>query len=124
MVTNLYCGLVVYALKMKAMHSSETLATTYKTKGHLNQQDHNPNPDLLDAIRSTVVGTKPCVPRPLEVKGKWIRRLGGVAEMKAESVQTTNIISQWQYLQLAVSGNILGFRSTCVYFPSTRKLVT
>jgi hypothetical protein len=43
--------------------------------------------------RCTVVGTKPCVPRPLEVRDKGLR---GVADKEA-SVRTANIISQRQY---------------------------
>jgi hypothetical protein len=45
-------------------------------------------------VSSTVARTKLCVPRPLEAKGKRIRRVGGVAGKEAYTVQTINIISQ------------------------------
>jgi hypothetical protein len=40
----------------------------------------------------TVVGAKPCVRCPLEVKGKGIRGVGGVADKEAYTVHTINII--------------------------------
>jgi hypothetical protein len=47
--------------------------------------------------KGTVVGANLCIPRPLEVNGKEIRGLGGVAGKEACSVHATNIISQRQY---------------------------
>jgi hypothetical protein len=43
---------------------------------------------------STVVGTKPCVLHLLEIKGRGVR---GLAGKETYTVQTINIISQWQY---------------------------
>jgi hypothetical protein len=45
----------------------------------------------------TVVVTKLCIPHLLEVKGKAIRGVGGVADKEAYGVHTINIISQQQY---------------------------
>jgi hypothetical protein len=59
-----------------------------------------------------VVGTKPCVPRPLEVKGKGIR---GVADKEAYTADAINIISQPQYFVdrclISYVGNVFGLRS-------------
>lgn len=44
----------------------------------------------------TVAGTKPCFPRPSEVRGKWIREEGALADKKAFFVHTISIISQLQ----------------------------
>jgi hypothetical protein len=45
----------------------------------------------------TVVGESLCVRRPVEVKGKGIRRVGGVTGKEAYTVHTINFISQRQY---------------------------
>jgi hypothetical protein len=52
---------------------------------------------LSAANKSTVVGTNLCVPRPLEVRGKGIRGVGGAADKEACTVQTVKGISQRQY---------------------------
>jgi hypothetical protein len=48
-------------------------------------------------LSGTEVGTNLCVPRLLEVKGKWFRGVGGVGDKEARTVRTINIISQRQY---------------------------
>jgi hypothetical protein len=61
---------------------------------------------------------------PLEVKGKEVQGVGGVADKEAYTVHTINIISQRQYLVacclISYVGNVFGLHSICVYFPSTR----
>jgi hypothetical protein len=51
----------------------------------------------VDIVIVTVVGTKPCIPHPLEVSGNGIRGVEGVADKEAKTVQTININSQLQY---------------------------
>jgi hypothetical protein len=41
----------------------------------------------------TVVGVNMCVRRPLEVKGKGIRGVGGAANKEAYTGHTVNIVS-------------------------------
>jgi hypothetical protein len=73
----------------------------------------------------TVVWTKPCIPLPLEVRGKGTRGVGGVAGKEAYTVQTIDIISQCgNTLYLAVSHNVFGKHSICIFFLSTCKLVS
>jgi hypothetical protein len=48
-------------------------------------------------IKDTVVRANLCNQDPLEVKGKGIRGVGGVADKEAYTVYTIDIISQWQY---------------------------
>jgi hypothetical protein len=71
---------------------------------------------------------KPCISRPLEVKAKGIRGVGGVADKEAYTVHTINITSQWQYFVAcclnSYASNVFGLCSICVCFPSTGKLVT
>jgi hypothetical protein len=74
--------------------------------------------------RHAVVGANLCARHTLQVKGMDIGGVGGVAE----TVHTINIISQRQYFVarclVSYVGNIFGFHSICVCFPSTRKLAT
>jgi hypothetical protein len=76
----------------------------------------------------TVVGANLCVRGPLQVKGKGIRRMGGVTGKETCTVHTFNIISERQYFVTrclsSFVGDVFGLRSICVCFPSTRKLVT
>jgi hypothetical protein len=77
-------------------------------------------------VQGTVVGTNLCVPRPLEIKGKGIRGVGGVADKEAYSVRT--IVSQRQFFVprclISFVGSVFGLRCICVCFPSARKLAT
>jgi hypothetical protein len=50
-----------------------------------------------ETTESTVIWTNLCVPRSLEVKGKGIRGVGGVAGKEQYTVHTINTISQRQY---------------------------
>jgi hypothetical protein len=63
----------------------------------------------------------------LEVKGKGIRGVGGVASKEACTVHTINIISQRQYFVARCHsshiGNVFGSCRICICFPSTSKLV-
>jgi hypothetical protein len=74
----------------------------------------------------TVVGANLCAPDPLEVKGKGIRGMEGVADKEAYAVHV-DIISQWQYFVachlISYVSNAFGLHSICVCFPSTCKLV-
>jgi hypothetical protein len=78
--------------------------------------------------QSTVVGANLCARDPLEVNGKGIRGEGGVADKKAYTVKSFDIISQRQYFVahciIFSVGNIFGLHGVCVSFHSTRKLVT
>jgi hypothetical protein len=49
------------------------------------------------SVKRTVVGANLCVWGPLEVKGKGIKGVGGVADKEAYTVHTINIISQRLY---------------------------
>jgi hypothetical protein len=96
--------------------ASETLVNLYQTTRHNNPEDSH-----LAAVRTwnlntvTLVVTYLWVPRPLEVKGEGIRRLGGVADKEAHTVHTISIISQRQYFVarclISCVGNVIGLRS-------------
>jgi hypothetical protein len=94
----------------------------FYTKAHTPHKRHTPR--LCGAL--TVVGKNLCVPCPLEVNGKGIRGLGGVAGKEAHTIQTMNIISRRQhFIAPCLSshvGNVFGLRRVSVCFPSTRKL--
>jgi hypothetical protein len=77
----------------------------------------------------SIVGTKLCVPCPLEVKdGLKGWKMGGVADKWANTVHSLNVISQRQYfvascLSFGVS-NVFGLHSIWVCYPSICKLLT
>jgi hypothetical protein len=74
-----------------------------------------------------VVRANLCVRRPLEVKGKGIRKVGGVADKDACTVHSFNFSQRQYFVARCLSsyvGNVFGTHSTCVCFPFTRKLVT
>jgi hypothetical protein len=76
---------------------------------------------------TTVVGANLCARDPLEIKGNWIRGVGGVADKEAYTVHTINIISQRLYFVARCLSSYVrnvSLHSTCVCFPSIRKLVT
>jgi hypothetical protein len=56
------------------------------------------------------------------------RGMGGVADKEAYTVHAMHTIFQRQYFVahclISYIGNVFGLHSTCVCFPSTRKLVT
>jgi hypothetical protein len=60
-----------------------------------------------------------CARDALEVNGKGIRRVGGVADKEAYTVRTINIISQRQYLVsrclISYVGNVFGLYSTYMW---------
>lgn len=67
----------------------------------------------------TMVGMKPCVPRPLDVKGKGMREVLGVTEKGAYTVQTANISQRQYFVAHCLScyvGNVFGLCITCVCF--------
>jgi hypothetical protein len=92
------------------------------------KHDKNKRGEIHGIFQGTVVGANLCVPRPLEIKGKGIRRVGGVAVKEAYTVHPFNIISQRLYFVAhslsSCVGNVFGSYSMCFCFPSTRKLVT
>jgi hypothetical protein len=61
---------------------------------------------------------KLCIPHPLEVRGKRITDVGGVAGKEAYTFQAINFISQHQTFLL-----IFGLHSIFVCFPSVCQLV-
>jgi hypothetical protein len=67
-----------------------------------------------------------CARDPLEVKGKGIRGVGGVADKETCTVHTINIISQRQCFVtrclISCVCNVFGLYSICVFL-CTRKLV-
>jgi hypothetical protein len=71
--------------------------------------EHSSTSDSIAKVcfqSSTTVGTNLCVPRPLEVKYKWIR---GVAGKEACTVRTKkNIISQRQYFLVSCLSSYVG----------------
>jgi hypothetical protein len=67
----------------------------------------------------TMVGIKPCVPRPLDVKGKGMREVLGVTEKGDYTVQTANISQRQYFVAHRLScyiGNVFGLCITCVCF--------
>jgi hypothetical protein len=86
---------------------------------------------FLSHFMVTVVGANLCVRRPLELKDKRIRGVGGIADKEAHTAHTIKIISQRQYFVarclISFFGNIFGLlHSIRIRFPSTstHKLVT
>jgi hypothetical protein len=63
------------------------------------------------------------VPRPLKVRGKGMRGVGGAAGKEAYTVQTINIISQVQYFVAHRHRYCFWFTEYMHFFLSTHKLV-
>lgn len=53
---------------------------------------------LRSVPRLAVRGTNLCLQRPLQVKGKWVRGLGGAADREACTVQTKILFSSGIFL--------------------------
>jgi hypothetical protein len=82
----------------------------------------NFEPDLNKIPPSAVVGANLCVRRPVRSKRQGDHRGGRVADKKACTVHTTNIISQRQYFVArclsSYVGNVFGLHSICVCLAS------
>jgi hypothetical protein len=79
---------------------------------------------VRDPTAAAVVRANVCVRGPLELKGKVISEMRGVADKQMFSARITNIILQLQYVLDRYVGNVFGSHSSiCDCFSSTRKLV-